>query len=422
MERSTSLSDPIRNGSLYALGVASCVTMFGSALIVENGAQIAAIGAAALLVFWPLARRGAAHRACDALSVALIPHLFFSLMMALVFLYQRVVRTWGEGYGGAVASFIACAIAFLVAVYVGAELPDVLRRRPQGVRPVLRPEAVLVVLAVVSIAALRREHVAPPIETYVTRLPVLGAIPPITCAQADVEQAFVHAVGSVRVMRRCTAGRVDMTSLVVDHPSQLPASRRATWRGGNDGATVRYDPHTDAVVFESRSAPYAFRRATGETLNLSRGDLAPWHAPPRGWVTSSFIGLLIALGLLAWPRRAPASLVRWRGAIEGTLSHDDTITFADGAPFVRLPKGHGLTPGHVLVLDEQTKAARGESASGSPFRDVTGHAPDAVIQGTQRDVLDAIEAFERGPKALAVMVALTSSTPLLVGALRALVM
>ncbi len=263
---------------------------------------------------------------------------------------------------------------------------------------------------------------APPIGTYVTRLPVLGAIPPIACAQTDVERAFVHAVGPVRVMRRCTANRVSMTSLVVDHPSQLPASRRATWRGGNDGATVRYDPHTDAVVFESRGAPYAFRRATGETLNLSRGDLAPWHAPPRGWVTSSVIGLLIALGLLAWPRRAPASLARWRRAIEGTLSHDDTITFANGAPFVRLPKGHGLAPGLVLVLHEPTDVAGGEGGSGSPFRDVIGRTPDAVVQGTQRDALDAIAAFERGPKALAVMVALTSSAPLLVGALRALVM
>ena len=275
--------------------------------------------------------------------------------------------------------------------------------------------AIVGALAILCVAAAARAHRCPDVEGYVQRLPVLGTLPAIEPRPDGSEQVFVHDAGPVRV-RRVYAGRGStvQTSLVVSEGLTVPLSRRSSFRGARGAATVRHDARLDAVIVETAYSRIAFRLSTGESINITHRALAPWHAPPRSWIASALVGLALALSILAWPRRVPESILRWRATREGALA-SDVVTLADDTSDVRLAPDHGLDAGPVLVLDELPEASQNGSL-GLPFRDAHGPHFVAVTNGTRQVALDAIATVEDGPRLLAVTVAVVSSSPLLVAA------
>ena len=354
----------------------------------------------AALAFRAWVPRVAGAAVSGAAQRAIVPSFFMTAATTLCVLGWTRIRSFGESYGDALWMYPAMGIPLLMPFTLPWDEPRD-RGPPGGERLAQRLWGALL-LAVVAVAC-ARSLVQPPFvssEAWIRALPVVGAIPAVAPGALGGD----HVVDGTLVRRRCD-GRVCRLSIVL--PSGGPTF--AQWRAAERAAVVRHDARTDALVFVSDGDRHALHRATGAYLNLRAWHMNRGHAPPRAWVGAALAGGLVAALLFRATRRAPAVLLRWRGARAGVLAEGGVVALDDGG-VARLPAGHGLPPGSVMVR------FRREALGGVPFR---GAAVGEVVEaaaGTPADVERAIAQAEEGAATYAVAVAATACGPLLVEA------
>lgn len=407
---------PVRHGPLAALAFTTAAFACGSyvaaaalALARDRAAVTAlatALGAALALALHPLAVRAAGPRARHALAAALLAQSSLPLLGALTALSEPLVASrWRCGTGDAV---LLCMAPVWSAMCAGAALAGLSLGLPHlGARGArwLKALAAVKLAAAVALLALAgaRATWAPPIDRYVDGLPVVGVLPALPDGRSDERP---HHVGAVDVQRQCGDAHCTSSYIAVTARGDL-SSGSMPWSWFAQETRVRFDAHARALVFETASpgSRSAFSLRTWRLDDLTVRAVASRVAPPAPWIGASLVGLALAALTLALSRRAPGS--PWLSAHPGRLSREGVVTFADDTAPVKLPRGHGLDAGPVLVLHD---------AASSPFRDAPAVDLDAVAPGTPKDAEEAVSVERDGRLVLAAALAAWAAAPLAVAA------
>lgn len=340
--------------------------------------------------------------------LATLPAFFLTPALSLVWLGWTRLRSFGEGYADFVWVYpvVAMPLVSVLVSWSAIRSDWSLYVRTRAARQLRVVWSALLVAVVV--AAIVRSVAQPPgrdVERWLRAMTVVGSIPRVEATPSNARSDDVYTIHAARVHRVCER---DGCYLAVVTPTGESTFHQ--WRVGRDAFEVRYDPRLDVLVFTNARVRFAFHRNDGQYFNVRGWHLIVGCAPPLSWAYAGLAGLVAsALALLAF-RRAPASLLAWRGARAGQLLASGAIDFGDGAAVIRPTDARDLAPGAVMV-----DFARHAHEHG-PFRGSTAHDVIAATTGSHADVEAAIAHVEESGEAFALLLATTACAPLLVEA------
>lgn len=258
--------------------------------------------------------------------------------------------------------------------------------RPQwrALGPALRWAAL--VAAVVVELGLLRDRGRPGAEAYLDANPVIAALFPTTdvplVVAGDRERHYpVMEIGPISVARRCDS--VDCVVQFGLHGAEGEHEVEMGCVKASERVVLRHDAKLDLWFVDKAGDRYAFRVGDGNPslawTEITRRALLPFTGPPRGWLITPALAVVVALYASLRRRLAVRRVREIDSGVEG-IARGGFIDLPGGGT-VRAPNGLHLPDGPVVTF--------GAVMRPGSYRDDPAPRAARVLSGAKTALLEA---------------------------------